>query len=182
MWLDKATGITKSDVNSVQILILPAGPPKVFVTPLLRKKQNSNEKIAILGGIEESWRTVRYTWVVLEEDAIELDFRVSSSTGHNSRNLVVKPDTLTPGVVYRFGCIAADEFGAGAGEIEVVMNTPPSGGSYFVRPPNGIAGNTSFTLVAKNWVDDPEDLPLKYYFGFIKPQLGTGGAPTLGLT
>ena len=31
-----------------------------------------------------------------------------------------------------------------------------------------------FTFKAKNWVDDPDDFPLQFYFAFVKAQLNTG--------
>ena len=72
------------------------------------------------------------------QDAIDLDLARDSSTGALSRNLVLKPGILTPGVIYRFGLNAADEFGVGIGEIQIVMNTPPSG-----ETPCGVAGSGS---------------------------------------
>jgi hypothetical protein len=31
-----------------------------------------------------------------------------------------------------------------------------------------------FNFKAKNWVDDPDDFPLQFYFAFVKAQLNTG--------
>ena len=48
----------------------------------------------------------------------------------------------------------------------VVMNTPPFGGSFAVSPTTGFELNSTFVLRASYWVDDADDLPLRYSFSF----------------
>ena len=46
------------------------------------------------------------------------------------------------------------------------MNTPPFGGSFAVNPTTGFELNSTFVLRASYWVDDADDLPLRYSFSF----------------
>ena len=64
------------DRKSVTIDILPAGPPKVMILPLTKKKQNANEKLVLKGGIEEDYRQVAYKWSTLEKDLIDFDLEI----------------------------------------------------------------------------------------------------------
>lgn len=145
------------DSATVNIDILPAGPPKVMILPLTKKKQNANEKIVLKGGIEEDYRTVQFKWSTLEKDLIDFDLEAlhptnedefrDSSTGPNGQNLVIKANMLSAGVHYKFQLTAEDGFGGpGRGSIKVLMNTPPSGGEFIVEPMEGLAVETDFTL------------------------------------
>ena len=44
-------------------------------------------------------------------------------------------------------------------EVSVVVNSPPSTGSFLVSPTEGVALTTSFSLSCEAWVD--EDIPLR---------------------
>eukprot|EP00658_Telonema_sp_P-2_P078218 TRINITY_DN7271_c0_g1_i7.p1 TRINITY_DN7271_c0_g1~~TRINITY_DN7271_c0_g1_i7.p1 ORF type:complete len:1550 (-),score=321.43 TRINITY_DN7271_c0_g1_i7:263-4912(-) len=172
------------DSTSVTIDILPAGPPKVVIQPLEKKKQNSNEKLVILGGVESEFRDtpeMTYKWSILNEPDISLSD--ASNTGISSKNLVIKQGQLSPGVTYNFQLVAEDGAGGpGRGSIQVDMNSPPTGGEFSIEPTEGIACVTEFTIRARNWVDVPEDFPLQYFFGFLKAQIGTGEKEETALT
>ena len=59
----------------------------------------------------------------------------------------------------------------------VVVNDPPRSGSFRVLPESGSALSTSFLLGCYDWVDDVEDLPLGYEFGY---QSTSGSVVPLG--
>ena len=56
------------------------------------------------------------------------------------------------------------------------MNTPPRGGILAVSPTTGFELNGTFALRASYWVDDADDLPLKYSFGYDGNGSEDGGA------
>lgn len=45
-----------------------------------------------------------------------------------------------------------------------MVNQPPSGGSFAVKPGRGVALETPFELAARNWVDAEGHYPLRYRF------------------
>ena len=46
-------------------------------------------------------------------------------------------------------------------KVSVVVNSPPSSGSFSAIPTEGVALTTSFSLSCEAWVDEAEDLPLR---------------------
>ena len=67
-------------------------------------------------------------------------------------------------------------------EITIVVNVPPSGGSFSVAPPRGEALVTPFRFLALGWTDEPQDLPLSYRFAYQimsgQPELEVGSLST----
>jgi hypothetical protein len=59
--------------------------------------------------------------------------------------------------------VRADSVSAFA-EVSVLVNSPPSSGLFSATPGDGVALQTEFALVCSSWVDDTDDLPLKYGF------------------
>jgi hypothetical protein len=51
-------------------------------------------------------------------------------------------------------------------ELSILINAPPSGGTFSVRPNTGDALTTLFTLLAPSWSDEVEDLPLLFSFSY----------------
>mgnify|MGYP000047106376 CR=1 FL=1 len=93
---------------------------------------------------------------------------------------LVLSDGLVVGASYRFTLAAsflsasdsADVLSTkrGYGYITLTMNEPPLEGSLSVTPSFGRALNTTFTLRAYGWIDDPSDYPLKYSFYALNAQ------------
>ena len=50
----------------------------------------------------------------------------------------------------------------------ILMNVPPRGGAFDVVPSIGYELNGTFALRASYWLDDADDLPLSYAFGFSR--------------
>jgi len=85
---------------------------------------------------------------------------------------VLELGALTQGSTYSFRLTAtatgtddvrADSVSAFA-EVSVLVNSPPSSGLFSATPGDGVALQTEFALVCSSWVDDADDLPLKYGF------------------
>jgi len=94
---------------------------------------------------------------------------------------VLQLGALTEGQTYNFRLTASvapipgdttSNITSSFSELSVVVNSPPSSGSFVVSPGSGVALTTSFTLACASWVDDESDLPLSYAF-FVAP--GTEG-------
>jgi len=53
--------------------------------------------------------------------------------------------------------------------VTIVLNAPPTGGSFATLPTQGFALTTIFNFNAFNWFDDASDYPLKYeFFYYLK--------------
>ena len=69
---------------------------------------------------------------------------------------------------YTFTLTATHQAPAGArsafAQQTIVMNRPPRGGRLAVSPTTGFELNGTFVLRASYWVDDADDLPLRYSF------------------
>ncbi|RLN10635.1 hypothetical protein BBJ28_00005567, partial [Nothophytophthora sp. Chile5] len=82
-------------------------------------------------------------------------------------NAILK-NTLTAGLTYGFRLVASDSEGnVGFGSISVVVNSPPSSGTFTVTPQSGYAMQDVFTLSCSQWSDDVNDFPLTYSFGVL---------------
>ena len=57
-------------------------------------------------------------------------------------------------------------------EISLQVNAPPTSGILVVSPLNGTEMVTSFTVLSRNWIDDPADYPLAYAFAYVLDKAG----------
>jgi hypothetical protein len=110
---------------------------------------------------------------LLSDPVIDLGDPLISSTGASAANLVLWPGVLPSGCVggactYTFTLTATHQAPAGArsafAQQTIVMNRPPRGGRLAVSPTTGFELNATFMLRASYWVDDADDLPLRYSF------------------
>ena len=131
----------------------------------------------------------------LSDPAVDLDDALVSSTGASAANLVLLPHVLPSGCAggactYTFTLTATHHAPAGArsafAQQTIVMNRPPRGGRLAISPTTGFELNGTFALRAAYWVDDADDLPLRYSFyryayydGNLTDRVSLGGAASL---
>jgi len=165
-----------SVTRSVVLTTVPGAPPDVSIKPLPKPKVNRNEKLTLEGIVVSLW-PVQYQWGVIVGDLDPLKPGVLTTTTFE-QNMVVAKYQLKEGAKYTFSLMAWDKVPRPTGEgfdlsqpgrasIDVVVNSPPSGGDLIVVPTDGLAAQTKFLMTASDWTDDPEDLPLTYAFRFI---------------
>ena len=123
-----------------------------------------------MNGLEPSRSTPH---PLLSDPAVDLSDPLISSTGASAANLVLWPGVLPSGCAggtctYTFTLTATHQAPAGArsafAQQTIVMNRPPRGGRLAVSPTTGFELNGTFVLRASYWVDDADDLPLRYSF------------------
>ncbi len=94
--------------------------------------------------------------------------------------LSLSPNYFVGGLSYTFllstaYAVAKDDdagsFPTAVSRITITMNTPPYDGTLSITPSLGLALNTSFTLRTIKWVDDLDDYPLQYTFGYYRVSL-----------
>jgi len=131
-------------------------------------RRSASQTLTLLGSVDgvsaaglAGWR---FQWA---ETVHGLDLAAIGASA-SGVNLVVPPGSLQGGLSYSFQLSASEDASgqAGAASISVgPLNTPPrGGGACTVVPASGLALNTSFVASAAGWVDDAEDLPLRYTF------------------
>jgi hypothetical protein len=74
---------------------------------------------------------------------------------------------LTAGQAYRFRLEVGAGSGVGFAELDLMAAAAPGGGRLTVAPLIGFAPDTVFRLSAGGWVDDPDNLPLRYVFAYV---------------
>jgi hypothetical protein len=128
---------------------------------------------AVFGGSTTNG-VVTYGWTQTAGDAVTADSGYTSVFAVSTTLLVtvLELGALTHGSTYSFRLTAtstrtddihADSVSAFA-EISIHVNSPPSSGSFSASPAYGVALQTKFALVCSSWVDDADNLPLKYGF------------------
>ncbi|GLD94730.1 hypothetical protein PINS_up003354 [Pythium insidiosum] len=170
---------TRTSSAAVVIFFVPGSPPTVSIEPLSVSKVNVNDRVFLRGTVTSKLPIRRTEWSLVGGTAAqEAALFTVSKTGR--RTMVLRENSLTPGITYQFQLLAEDSSGAtAAATIAVTANAPPSSGSLIVTPTTGFALDDTFTVQCSNWVD--EDLPLRYTYRYIKGSAFSGGAEaTLG--
>ena len=123
--------------------------------------------LSIPGGVLVPGSIVTFRLVAAQaEAATDDDSAVANSTALTSgrRTLQQQVDSSSRTAAYS--------------EITIVINSPPSGGSFSVSPPSGEGLVTPFRFLAVGWTDDAQDLPLSYRFAYqlksSEPELEVG--------
>ena len=97
-----------------------------------------------------------------------------SSSSITTENLVLSPNALKTGWLYKLRLDVEDKNGVAAAFINLQENQPPSDGTLISTRSQGTAMSTEFQIVAQDWTDG--DPPLAYRFTVqIK---GQDGQPT----
>jgi hypothetical protein len=90
----------------------------------------------------------------------------SSVLGVSTDLLGFAAGVLTVGQAYRFRLEVVAGNGVGFAELDLTAAAAPGGGRLTVTPSIGFAPDTVFRLSAGGWVDDPDNLPLRYVFAY----------------
>jgi hypothetical protein len=77
------------------------------------------------------------------------------------------PNTLPAGRTLTFSLVGTIPYQGrrAVASVTVKVNAPPSPGSFYVTPDEGVELQQSFQFVAQNWVDP--DLPISYQFSYV---------------
>lgn len=124
---------------------------------------------------QEGYDVKQYTWVELDQAAVDFNDPRDIRSPANSRYLITVPNLLSPGVQYKIRLVATDSvlFAQGqpdaSGWAEVRFNMVggnPSGGRLVTSNLTGVEFETMFRFALTGW--GSEDLPLSYQFGYIQ--------------
>jgi len=90
----------------------------------------------------------------------------ATTTGYFYYDMVVNLAALTPGSSYTFRLVAAEAGSTGFSSATITMNRAPRSGVALSVPDAGEALLTPFELTTSGWIDDVDDYPLSFRFGF----------------
>ena len=160
-----------SSTASVLLTVVANAIPVLTMQPT-SAKYNPGDKITItasIQGVNQSvafWSSSNMTAAALA--AISLtSIKVTALAGSTPFQLAIAPNSLTMGLTFNFqlNCVYVGTTTPAFASVSIVINQPPSSGSFVVSPAQGgSALNTSYFYTAPNWVD--ADLPLSYTLGY----------------
>ena len=140
-------------------------------------KYNVKDKIFLTADINADYAA--YTaWYSKELDISTVASTATTATlptGSSIFQLTIKPDALVAGLSYTFYLAASYDgtldtpykiYKAPAASISITTNKGPAQGVIYATPTTGTALNTSFFISTASWVDDIDDYPLSYVFGY----------------
>ena len=140
-------------------------------------KINAGSNLVLQARVQCAFST-QATWTSPHVDVMHINRTVSqrffSPLTSTLFQLGLDTSLLLPGETYAFTISAAYyELSplASTATLSLVINRPPFGGAFEVRPREGIALNTTINMLASSWTDDAADLPLQYAFGYFTPEL-----------
>jgi hypothetical protein len=160
-----------SDSAEVYIAFSTSSVPQVgFSSSAL--KYNPTDKITLKAILGASSVDVVVTWGCdrLDNSALQQisNAGISTQFGPTSSSIVmylpILPGSLFAGGKYVFSVTAQYLLSStsSTASLQVEINSPPTSGSFLVSPTLGIALNTTFSMRASAWTDDPTDYPLLY--------------------
>ncbi|CAM9815033.1 unnamed protein product, partial [Phaeothamnion confervicola] len=178
--------VTKGSRNStasVSITYLAGAPPAVTIDALSASKYSPASGTYLqLTGRATFTSSVDFAWSIFSGDGDSSTIIVQKWSIGFVANAVIDLYQLTAGTTYVFKLTATsklDSTSAGSSTVNVVVNSPPSSGSLEVSPTTGTALTTAFSMLASSWVDDADDFPLQYKYGYVLGSSYSGSGATI---
>lgn len=182
-WLRSAVGTVRFTTTSsasprIQISRCDArmlGQAGVCATPVASNIVSSRESIVLKATAESivpSGSIASYEWSASSEaGASLLDAMIMNS--RSTDFIVIKAGSFPQGHTISLGMRCTDSAAnVGSASIELVFNTPPSGGSLEVSPTTGSALETQFDFYTYGWTAPADSLPLSFEF-FVETSSAT---------
>jgi len=142
---------------------------------LLANKYNVEDKIVIKASASSNSGAMKVVWESRSFDVTAAAITPTQfsypTSGVFLIELGMKPNSFVPGQTYALTLKAS--YGVGSNQfaeanIQVVMNSPPTGGYVTVSPGVGSEMITLFYFRALLWQDDPSDYPLSYSMSYYQ--------------
>eukprot|EP00854_Cymbomonas_tetramitiformis_P004280 gene4280-5267_t len=155
----------REDSTTTTVTVKKGEPPVPTITPFAGKA-NPTEKLSLASTVRVAANAVAQLQWSCEELDLAAEGVLASETAAGA-DLVLLPNSLTPGAVYHFilnASLTMDPSAWGSSALTVTVNKKPQGGSLTVTPLEGLSLDTAFTMSTGDWED--EDVPLDYYFAY----------------
>ena len=155
--------------------------PSVSIAALGVAKANPSARLVLTGTVGASSFELNTAWSLPSGELVtaasdgDVSLAAAASTalagsvaaGASATSYLVLPAaTLTAGASYEFMLTASfsglGDATDGYAVLAVLMNAPPTSGTFALAPRAGIVLATAFDYAAAAWVDDATDLPLLY--------------------
>ena len=173
------TSAGRTSTASITVAVISNDRPLVGVTAFDIVGKVVPEHPMALSGIAlttsggyDSW-TVSDSSVVLSSLSLTPSQNVVVNGGLSTVLLVLPAYSLTPGasLTFTLSCRSKTTGYSSSASLSVVVNSPPQGGVFVVKPSHGRELTDTFTFSASRWWDT--DLPINYAFGFVSPSSGS---------
>ncbi|KAK3256819.1 hypothetical protein CYMTET_34070 [Cymbomonas tetramitiformis] len=162
----------RSTTKQTKLTIFRGKPPVPVITPLADDKANPTSLLTLTSVVysdDPEYLNTAWSAECRSAGADGACAEVFMNSTHlmtpmDTEDLVLRANVLSPGAVYVFTLQAVDRIGPASAEVEVEVNTGPSGGNIMVTPLNGTMTETVFTIKALGWED--EDMPIQYQMSY----------------
>jgi hypothetical protein len=172
--------LNSTSTASIVLRVTP-GPPRPLLEFWNKKgKYNYDERILLSGHvyIEGGYTSAVALWSAADSSGVGIDLESivltdlskTLSPGTTDFGLTISKLALVEGSTYTFRLAASYVLGNSVeaaeahGDVLIVINERPSGGSFAVTPSEGESLETIFFFHAFSWQDDVDDYPLEYRF------------------
>eukprot|EP00762_Andalucia_godoyi_P003550 ANDGO_04233.mRNA.1 Sperm receptor for egg jelly len=152
---------SRSSTSSIVVFTKSGNPPLVRISQPVTKV-SAAEKVVVTAEVSSPDPRPQIQWqFVSGSPSFDLTNSSLILSSDKSANLVIAPGILVSGQTYSFEVVVTDQWGANSSAFRnVIVNTPPAGGSCSVIPDSGFELETEFTLSCSGWSD--EDAPIQY--------------------
>jgi hypothetical protein len=168
----------RSASASVTITVKSSAPPLASITTTsLGAKVNPQAKLVLPASVTDPTASFSCSWAITQgslEGAAMLASVSRSGTTFTTTTaasleatLVLRPGVLSPRTYYTMRLATSNSQASGFSEVSFWTVGTPTSGSLSVSPESGHALQTSFTITADDWTDDPDALPLVYSFSYV---------------
>ena len=173
------TSAGRTSTASITVAVISNDRPLVGVTAFDIVGKVIPEHPMALSGVSlttaggyDSW-TASDSSVVLSSLSLTPSQNVVVGSGLSTVLLVLPAYSLSPGtsLTFTLSCRSKTTGFSSSASLSVVVNSPPQGGVFVVKPSHGRELTDTFTFSASRWWDT--DLPINYAFGFVSPSSGS---------
>lgn len=159
--LNYGLSLIKSASKTLVLDIVDYYVPKVDILAFQELELSSIQlPVAFTFTINGPYTDYSYFWEVLDPN-------VRLLTPFDSESLSIDPSSLTPGNTYSLQLSLIGLSGTMLYTKVFTINSPPHQGKFTCTPNYGYEYLTEFTLEGTNYIDDEENYPLTYSFGYI---------------
>jgi hypothetical protein len=160
-----------SSTSSVSVALSSSQSlPRVYINSSSQLKYNIGEKVQISATVWSespsiaSWSSPQVDLVLFARTPLQSHIK-STSPFRSVFHLSVETDAFIGFGKYTLLLSVMSISGSvGSAAVDVLMNSPPTGGIFTVLPSSGTALSSQFVLSTSLWTDDPSDYPLHYLF------------------
>ncbi|CAG9333797.1 unnamed protein product [Blepharisma stoltei] len=152
--------------KSIKISTVNYYVPNFNVINAISNDQSSiisgNERLPLAASIQnEQNKQFFYQWSLKGGEALEF------TTPLDQYAIAISQDSLNTGITYTLNLAIFDGSHYSSFFYSFYTNSPPHSGTLIVNPGEGVETETIFKMDALGWIDEENDYPFTYSFGYL---------------